>query len=807
MSGAFEDLRVLDLSDRLSGAYCARLFGDYGADVLLLEPPEGHPLRSEPPFLDDVPGPDRSLVHAYVNANKRSLIAPGDASELERHVAEADVIVTTAVPWPPSLRYALEAKRADAVHVSVTPFGLDGPLAGAPANSLTHSALSGWADICGFEGEPPLQLPARQFDYIAGVAAFVGAAGAVVRRTTSGEGALVDASELEAAIVSSVPWSLAVIYEGPEGYTARVHVHHRDGPGFLEALDGPILAGFGQGLFWTDAMHVLGLSELADDRFDDPVRRREHLTAIRPRIAERVAEMPRWELFEALSTVRSVSGVLQDTADLLENPHLQARGYFAETVVDGRSARMPGAPATLSATPWRLHQPAPGLGDGEGEPAPARAAAAPLVTGAKPAPAEAPLAGMRVLTFTQAWSGPLGTELLALLGADVVQIEARRRPDVWRTYSGGYDAALPEHMLDPARTQRAWNVMGLFNGTNLNKRGITLDMSDPRGAELFWRLVPRFDVFAESFSPHVMAHWGVTYETLREQRPDVIFASLSGYGATGPYAQYPANGGSIEPMSGLSSLHGYEGGPAANTGGLIPDPVGGMYLASTILAAVHHRARSGEGQYIDLSMIEAMTAQLGDAVLEWSANGNTRGPMGNRHPAVAPHGIYAARDGRWLALAAESEEAWRALAGHLGMPELVSDERFASAAARKRHEDELDAILEAWCAEQDAGEATGALNALGCCAAPVMRLAEVLEDPLPQLVARGFMAEVEHPEAGLDTMAVAPWRFSGRAIPLVRHSPYMGEHSFEVFHEELGVTREEYDDLVEAGVTGDLPPG
>ena len=808
MPGAFDHLRVLDLSERLSGAYCARLFGDYGADVVLLEPPEGHALRREPPFLDDVPGVDRSLVHAYVNANKRSLIAPAAAPELAAQIAEADVIVTTAVRWSPALREALEATRADAIHVSVTPFGLDGPLAGAPANNLTHSAMSGWAEICGFEDEPPLQLPPRQFDYIAGVAAFVGAAGAAIRRANTGEGALVDASELEAAIVTSVPWSLAVIYEGREGFTSAVHVHRRDGPGFLDALDGQVIAGLGQGPFWTDAMHVLGLPELADDRFSDPVLRRDHLAKIRPRIEERVAAIPRWEVFEALSTVRSVSGVLQDTADLLENPNFEERGYFVETEVGGRSARMPGAPAKLSTTPWRLQRRAPDLGDPEDEQPGSDAGGAPTVavSAATPAPAEAPLAGVRVLTFTQAWTGPLCTELLAFLGADVVQIEARRRPDVWRTYSGGYDAAVPERLIDPERNQRPWNTIGLYNGTNLNKRAITLDMSDPRGAEIFWRLVPRFDVVAENFSPHVMPHWGVTYDTLSEQRPDLIYASLSGYGATGPYAQHGANGGTIEPMSGLSSLHGYEGGPAVNTGGLIPDPVGGMYLASAILAAIHHRARTGEGQYIDVSMMEAMTAQLGDAVLERSANGNVRGPLGNRHPRCAPHGIYAAADGQWLALAAESDEAWGALAGHLGVPELASDARFADETSRKRHEDELDAIVAAWCADQDADQATEALHAIGCCAARVAELGSVLEHPLPHLVARGFMREIEHPEAGLDTLAVAPWRFSGRAIPPVRHSPMMGEHSFEVFHDELGLSRAEYDELVEAGVTGDMPP-
>lgn len=808
MVAAFDDLRVLDLSDRLSGAYCARMFGDFGADVLLLEPPEGHALRGEPPFLEDAPGPDRSLVHAYVNANKRSRIAPGEAADLAVHIAEADVIVTTAAPWSPVLRDALEAKRPDAIHVSVTPFGLEGPLAGAAGNNLTHSAMSGWADICGYAGEPPLQLPPHQSDYLAGVAAFVGAAGAIVRRDASGAGALVDVSELEAVIVSSAPWALAAVYEGPEGFTAAVHAHHRERPVFYQSSDGKVMAGFGQGPFWIDAMHALALGELADDRFSDPVQRRAHLSEIRPQIEQRIATLSRWEVFETLSTVRSVSGVVQDTEDLLENPHFDAREYFVETEVAGRSLRMPGAPVKLSATPWELRRPAPSVSDPDDEPPSFRARlAAPVAVGAAtPTPVTAPLTGVRVLTFTQAWSGPLGTELLALLGADVVQIEARRRPDVWRTYSGGYHAAVPERVADPDRRQRAWNVMGLYNATNLNKRAITLDMSDPRGADLFWRLATRFDVFAESFSPHVLPSWGITYERLRERRPDVIFASLSGYGASGPYAPYAANGATIEPMSGVSSVHGYVGGPAQNTGGLIPDPVGGMYLASAILAAVHHRARSGEGQYIDLSMMEAMTAHLGDAILERSANDTTRRPIGNRHPRHAPHGIYPARDGRWLALAAESDEAWRSLAAHVGRPALGADERFASATARKRHEDELDAIITAWCADQRADEAADALRSLGCPAARVIELAAVLEEPLPHLRARGFLQDVEHAEAGVGTLAVAPWRFSSRGIEVTRPSPWMGEHSYEVFRDELGMTHCEYDELVTAGVTGDMPP-
>ncbi len=187
-------------------------------------------------------------------------------------------------------------------------------------------------------------------------------------RDRSGEGALVDVSELEAAIVSTAPWSLALAYEGAQGFTAAVHAHHRDRPTFYEAADGKVMAGFGRGPFWVDAMHVLGLEELADDRFSNPVERRAHLAAIRPRIEQRVAKLSRWEVFESLATVRSKSGVVQDVGDLLENPHLEARGYFVETELGGRALRMPGAPAKLSATPWELHRPAPNLAETGGEP-------------------------------------------------------------------------------------------------------------------------------------------------------------------------------------------------------------------------------------------------------------------------------------------------------------------------------------------------------------------------------------------------------------------------------------------------------
>ena len=222
MTRPFKDIRVIDLSDRLSGAFAARLFGDYGAEVILAEPPEGHPLRREPPFLDDQPGPERSVLHAYANWNKRSAVIE-DGAQLGALIAGADVVVTTDSPLPETLSAALAGMRADAAHLSVTPHGLDGPLAQCAGNNLTASARTGWAYINGYRDEPPLQMPQRQSAYVGGVAGFIAASAALLRRDQGTERELVDVSEIEAFALTMHPWGIGAIYHdmgwsrGPAG--------------------------------------------------------------------------------------------------------------------------------------------------------------------------------------------------------------------------------------------------------------------------------------------------------------------------------------------------------------------------------------------------------------------------------------------------------------------------------------------------------------------------------------------------------------------------------------------------------------
>ena len=800
MVKAFDGVRVVDLSDRLSGAWAARLLGDFGADVVLAEPPDGHALRREPPFLGGEPGPDRSVLHAYVHWNKRSVVARA-TSEVVDLARSADVLVTTAQPpWPEAVEAAVGALAGDAVHLSITSHGLEGPLAEVPGNNLTACARVGWMAVNRLVDEPPLQLPVHQGGYIAGVAGFVGAAAALLRRERTGTGERVDTSELEALALTNAPWAILGLFIGGDRLAHGPGGGRRRGePSPLwQTGNGPMNFGFGDWARWAEAMEFVGLDELAHDPVYAPVmgRNTRDPWPVRHALAQAAATRDKWELFHGLSRLRCLAGVVQDAAELVESEQLHARGFVVQTRLDGKRVRAAGPSAQLSETPWSLDRPAPALGEHDA------ALRAEAVTdrpvrrrdSTEMEKSDAPLAGVRVLAFTQAWAGTFGTELLARLGADVVQIESRARPDVWR----GEGAPVPPAVRRDDVEQSPLNTNGMYNSVNMNKRAITLDMAHPRGREIFWRLVPRFDVVADNFSSHVMPNWGVTLETLRKVRPDIVFASVSGYGTRGPFAEYPANGHTTEPMSGLASIHGYEGDGAANTGGLIPDPISGYYFAAAILTALHHRARTGVGQRVDAAMIEAVAVQVGDAIMEFDADGTVRRPAGNRHPRHAPHGVYRTRDDGWVALAAESDAVWARLADCLG----VDDGRFATEVGRKAHEAEIDALVADWCVARDAAQAADTLVGMGVAAARVESFQELYADPCPQFRRRGFMVPVTHPETGTHYLPMGPWGFSEAGAPPATYSPRFGEHSAEVLGEELGIGPEEYEELVAAGVTG-----
>jgi benzylsuccinate CoA-transferase BbsF subunit len=401
--------------------------------------------------------------------------------------------------------------------------------------------------------------------------------------------------------------------------------------------------------------------------------------------------------------------------------------------------------------------------------------------------ASMPLSGIRVADFTWVWAGPFCTQQLAHLGAEVIRIESTSRPCVTR-------------LLPPfADFQPGPNRSGYFNQYNQGKRSLTLNMKDPRAVEIARRLVAKSDVVAENFAAGVMDRMGLGYEALRSLRPDIVMISLSGYGRTGPDKDFVSYGPATVPLSGFSAVTGYAGYPPMHVGISYGDPTAGLHGAFAVLAALLHRKRTGEGQYIDLSLWEASSALLPDAILEAQMNGADPPRDGNRHPRMAPHGVFrCAGPDRWVSIVVGSDGEWQALCRATGMADLAVDPRFATAAGRKANEDELEERLGAWTKNATPEEATRLLQAAGVAAFPSMTNQDVAEDP--HLNERGFFVDLPHPEVGPRHHAGIPWRLSATPCAVRAPAPLLGQHTRELLEGLLGYSPAEVDELTATGV-------
>ena len=769
-------INVLDLGDRAATAWCSRLLADFGAEVQAVEPPDGHPLRRHPPF--DAAG--RSIPARYFLANKAAV--PKD----EGLAASAHVIVTSSLAAA-----GLASAHRSAIVCAITAHGLTGPKRHLPGNELTAAARSGWASVNGVLGQAPLKGSGYQAAYQTGTLAFGAVVCALAEQNAAGSaGQLIDISEWETLVSSLGPPLLRAQYSGVVWPRHEPDIDMDAGP--VPVRDGYFALPLSRPAFWQKAMQLLGLPELADDpQLREPGLRRKFKGRYAAPVQERMAEWNRLDLFAALARERVVAGPVLRLDEMASNPQFAARDFFVRSQA---GTRFPGPPARFGASAWQLRRE---MGETSADAAGFKAPAKPPRAAhaqRRPSPERGPLHGFRGLVLTQAWAGSYATMLLALLGAEVIQVESRKRLDSWR---GTYRNPMPKRLREVQTAQHPWNCNPLYNSVNLHKRCITLDLADAAGVHLFKRLVPHVDFVAENFSPRVMGNLGLGYDTLAAIKPNLVMASLSAYGATGPWANVPGIGGTIEPSCGMSSLLGYEGGAPLNSGQMYPDPVAGFCGFAAIATALLHRDRTGVGQFIDLSMQEANFTFIGDAWLEFEATGRLRGPLGNRHPLHAPHGIYRARgEDQWIAIAAETETQWLACCAVLSIDAAVWPDN----AARKTHEAEVDAAIAASVRDRDKLALEDALCRVGVPAAAVLNAAEVAQDG--GLRQRGALARVHHAETGPMWQAGSPAAFSGARADGIRPAPLHGEHSFEVFAEFLGMTRAEYDALETRGVTG-----
>ena len=734
-----------------------------------------------------------SLLWQFVAANKRatwlSSACPDEDALLEL-LRRADVLVTDWTDaeldrWGLTLD-DLRERLPDLVLVSVSPFGLDGPYAGLVGSELVVQALSGYAGLNGEKERAPLKAPGHILGYACGVSAFVAVLAALISRLESGRGRLIEASELE-TLTAILPL-LRIEYTGEhpkrEGGPSTGVRAHRCRDGWVTFIPPPDdqLAEYGE---------ALGIAEdewppLVDG--EDLASRRAKLL---PLLAGKVRDKAADEVFHALARRRVVCGKVASPAALLTEEHLAARGFFG-TLHHPHLGDLPfaGAPATLGRTGAVRPAPAPGDNDKQRATEPGWPSVETRTAGIGEADG-LPLAGVRIVDLTQAWIGPFAVMLLADLGADVVKVESHNRPDVWRRW-----VADPFPANENAAVE---NSSPLFNSVNRNKRSLCLDLKTTEGLDLLRRLVGDADCVLENYTPRVMSRFGLEWQNLAKTNPGLVMTSWSGFGKTGPLSDYKANGTSIEALAGWDWLHRYPGGEPMVMGFYQADAICGLQMAATTLVALFHSRRTGQGQAVDGSMLEAATGYMGEVLLD-AALGGEQTPPGNGDPDHAPHGVYpCAGDDRWIALTVDSDESWRRLVALSGRED-IADSVFDRHADRVANAQKLDEALAEWTCNEQAEPLMERLQAAGVGASVVRFTPAVMA--CGHLERRGWFRRIDHPDMGEHRYNGHPWRFAGLPERSDSPPPRLGEHSRDVLRERLDLSDDEIDDLFERDVTG-----
>jgi CoA:oxalate CoA-transferase len=377
-----------------------------------------------------------------------------------------------------------------------------------------------------------------------------------------------------------------------------------------------------------------------------------------------------------------------------------------------------------------------------------------------------PLEGLRVLDLSRVLAGPYCTMMMADYGADIVKIEPPIVGDDSRAFGPfvGKESAY-------------------FMSLNRNKRSMTLNFKRKEEVEVFKEMVKFADVVVENYRPGTMEKFGLGYDELKAINPKIIYAACSGFGHSGPYQYKPAYDIIVQAMGGIMSITGPEGGEPTRVGASVGDIIAGMFTAYGVMMALYHREKTGEGQKVDVGMLDCQVAVLENAIARYVTSGSVPVPLGNRHPSISPFSSFTAKDGH-IIVGAGNERLWVKLCNILGKPELLADARFDTNSNRTAHVKELSAILNEVFQQKTISEWMEVLETAELPCAPINTVENIVNDP--QIKARNMIVELEHPVAGHLKMAGVPVKMSVTPGAVERPAPMLGQHTAELLKEILG---------------------
>ena len=850
--GALAGIRVIELADE-QAEYCGLTLAGLGAEVIKIEPPEGNSTRRIGPFYDDREDPERSLFFWQYNRGKRSVVLdlkePQAREQLRALVASADILLeSTPRGQLDALGLGADAllKEHPALIVArVSPFGDDGPWANFKGSDLIHLALGGVMMNCGYDPAPggkydlpPIAPQMWHAFHIAGEQLTFTILAALLFRFRTGKGQKLScaiheavAKSTEVDLMSWVMRRAPVLRQTCRHAREAVSPH----PSIVHTKDGRwVMASLGtqsnEGARITALLERYGMEAgLEGDSAAAPPGGR-FVPGTGPIKRQRDHAMEAIQRFVRCFTYDNVPWREAQEAGMLwaplrkphenaQDPHWLVRRSCTDVEHPelGRAFRYATSKWIATRTSWSVGRRAPFMNEDAESVTTERArdfpvidahARAPLDEGLSPHGKPFSLKGIRILDFTWFLASAGGTRFLSAFGAESIKVELKSHPDTRLAAMAPIGGrAARESATAPLKGVTDPDMGGQFNNKNPGKRGISLNVRHPKGLEIAKRLVAMSDIVAEGFSPGVLNNWGLGYDVLRSIRPDIIYVQQSGMGAQGTYGRFRTVGPIANAFAGLSEMSGLpEPAMPAGWGYSYLDWMGAYSFALAMLTALYHRARTGEGQWIDASQSEVGLFISGTAVLDWSANDRIWSRYGNRSPykVAAPHNVYpCAGEDRWLAIACFTDTEWRALAEVAGHSEWTRDARFMDLATRLKHQDALDALVGGWTKSVDRYEAMFALQRAGV-PAGVCQTAEDRCDHDPQLAALKWLTEVTGTKIGRWPIAEVPVKMSespayigGR---LDRGAPCYGEDNEYVYGELLGMSTQEIRALAEEGV-------
>ncbi len=751
-------LTVVEVSSGFAAGICGRLLALHGATVTRIES-----------------GPDRvdPVTRAWLDDGKATPVAglsvTSPPEQVRAALNGAYVVLLDLSPatdrgaWDPA---ALSALDGSLVIASVTPFGETGPWRAYGVDAFTLDALSGLLAIRGDPGRPPPALPPYVMEMYGGLNTYDGLLAACIRRERDDRrrGEIVDVSLLASCCMAAE--LSAAMYAYPGNVGTRLATRPSIGLGLVQCQDGycqPYLWGidnwytFGA-LIGDDEFGPLGERFLAGDTTAVELAREKALAWISPR--------RKLDVFIAGQELRLPFGYVATMDELVKEPQLLARGTLRPFTLGESSVLMPPAPFEV--------QPAP----------------AGLATPSWRTPDERPLAGVTVVEFSTYWAGPLSCRVLADLGAEVIKVEAPNRPDPIRNQmpKGGV-------YFEDDKWERGW-----WNGVNVGKKSLCLDIAQPDGHELVLSVLGEADLVVENFSRRALGNLKLGWSDLQAVNPRASMLSLSAFGRFGPFADYVAFGNSIEPASGVNELTGYPDAPPENLGSHVADPLGGLASAGVALTILYDTLRNGAAaRQVELVQREVMMSTVARAFAAYQATGEIPTRNGNEDAKAFPHDCYPCPgEDEWIAISCRTREEWQALCAVVGRTDLAEVNHIGDRQAAVA----IEPALRRWCVSRDKITAFKQLQEAGVLAAPVLNARDLYENE--QLAARGYFRTIQT-AAGFPQKAMTyGFRFVRQPLVLNDRAPRFGEQSDEVL-ERAGVEPSRIRQARAAGIITNAP--